>query len=202
MAFLPIFVSIVGIATLTAIAIYYLSKNKAINPLDVKPNATIYHNYSRMQFTDNGINLIEAKMKPNKNGTHTLYCYRMDEYQGEDAPKPKLYKFVINNTNLRVISPHGSPRKIVQIISKNITDYPPELRKTMETKGMVQQAILNHTDETFGEIQKGKDKATRLAMIKMNGGEFSADLIESLSEKSDAIQKNLNRDGNNSEKKE
>lgn len=200
MAFLPIFVSIVLFIIIVIISILELRRNVIANPLDVYPNSDIIFNFTKTNFTEGGMNLIQKELKENKNGTHTLTCYKLDHRQGENAPRPKLYKFTILSNNIVTIWTKGE-RTIKVIISKNPIDYPEEIRNTPLGKAMVNLAMLHSLEETFSESYKEKDRAVREMVIKNSMGEMTAHTFGKVNEELENVYKLLNIMKRDSEEK-
>jgi len=190
-SFLSIFVIIATTIIGIIITILELRKNKTTNPLDIYSNAPIIHNYTKTQFTEKGYTLLEKDLKKNKNGTYTLVCYKLDHRQGENAPKPKKYKFVVLKGNLVTIGTDGD-RVIKALISKNVTDYPEEFLKTNVGKSMLNAGLFESLKETFGEAYKERDKTQRESLIRGAMGEISKHRMGQIEEELGKVYKLMN----------
>lgn len=191
MAFLPIFTSIIAFILLGVVVIYKLSQNPRMNVLDVPPNAPLIINYPKTSFTEKGYVLLEKECKENKNGTYTIRAYKIDGKQGENAPKPKLYKFVVLKESLKTISTNGD-RIIKEITSKDAIDYPEPIRDTLHGKFSTTQGMLSHLERSFGDAIKEKDKAVNQMIVDWAGGETTSHRYGQMKEEVNSIVKTLN----------
>lgn len=182
--------SIIGIFFIGGVIIFWTVQNKKLRPVDLPMNYDLVLNFSRSEFTEGHFIGGLHKKKENKNGTTLIYFYPIDIEQGELAQKPRIYKFVAKNENMKWVN--GKYRKILVITSKNKEDYPSEIRETLEANFMTSEGLKAYMTSVFAEGLREKDKVTKELMALWGGGEITSHALGKLKEENDKFVKMIN----------
>lgn len=152
---------ILGLLVVTGVVIYARYSSKSISKIDVRPNAPIVYNPCRTQFTDGyAYGFLKAQI-PCKNGCTRVEIYPLDVEEGENKKRP-VPQAVIVKSELVKRQPMGEPstrREIINLISKNIMDYPVSMRGTPETDWMTKEGQKAWLQSAFGDFTQNGDDA-------------------------------------------
>ena len=202
-----IITTILGVIVFGVMLTVWLIINKREMKIDIKPNAPLFKNFTRTDFTDGYAEGLVDRIKLCKNGCYRIEYFPTDRQEGQNVKRPSKQKVIYHKSGIRFLSNGDLSERRVQIwgIGSSPEDLPRGIKNSSLGKWAENESYLSFLNNQFGANMKETLNASA-QMIKQNTalGLTSVELArlrEISAEERKLLVQSLLREGQEPEKK-
>ena len=159
-----------------------LRLNKDIQKTPVTANMPKIFIWGRSKFTEGYCMGTIKSQLPRKNGTTLIEFFPDDVEQGENIQRPSIQSFIAGEEFIKRIG-RGNPssrREFIIVVSRDPTDYPEQIRKTLDGDYLTKAGQLAFLQKTFGQAISSGDEALAEAMKEYARGNVTKSTLAEL----------------------